>query len=91
VTSPTEGGSGGHPPGIHTYHHHLQKPERSCFHSYNKVGATKHDFTMISKSVNNVLYFAGEHTCHEYRGSVHGAYLSGIRVAKEVWDNDDDD
>jgi len=28
----TEGGSGGIPPGIHTYHHHLQKPERSSFH-----------------------------------------------------------
>jgi len=60
-------------------------------YSYNKVGATKHDFTMISKSVNNVLYFAGEHTCREYRGSVHGAYMSGIRVSKEVWDDDDDD
>ena len=23
---------GGIPPGIHMYHHHLQKPERSCFH-----------------------------------------------------------
>lgn len=60
-------------------------------YSYNKVGATKHDFTMISKSVNNVLYFAGEHTCCDYRGSAHGAYLSGIRVAKEIWDHDDDD
>jgi monoamine oxidase len=48
------------------------------------------DFAMISKSVNNVLYFAGEHTCRD-RGSVHGAYLSGMRVAKEVWDHDDDD
>lgn len=63
---------------------------RGCY-SYNKVGATKHDFAMISKSVNGVLYFAGEHTCREYRGSVHGAYLSGMRVAKEVWDHDDDD
>jgi len=28
------GGPGGIPPGIHTYHPHLQKPERSCFHSF---------------------------------------------------------
>ena len=33
VTSPTEEGSGGHPPpGIHTYHRQLQKPGRSRFH-----------------------------------------------------------
>lgn len=31
-------------------------------------------------------YFCGEHTTFTYRGSVHGAYLSGQYVAK--WIND---
>lgn len=59
-------------------------------YSYNKVGATRKDFKMAGQPVEGVLFFAGEHTCAEYRGSVHGAYLSGIRAAKEVWDHDKD-
>jgi monoamine oxidase len=60
-------------------------------YSYNKVGATRKDFKVAGLPVKKTLFLAGEHTNPEYRGSVHGAYLSGIRVAKEVWDHDDDD
>jgi len=59
-------------------------------YSYNKVGATRKDFKMAGQPVDKVLFFAGEHTNPDYRGSVHGAYLSGIRAAKEVWDHDED-
>lgn len=58
-------------------------------YSYNKVGATRKDFKMAGQPVDKVLFFAGEHTNPDYRGSVHGAYLSGIRAAKEVWDHDE--
>ena len=57
-------------------------------YSYNKVGATRKDFKMAAEPVDEVLFFAGEHTNADYRGSVHGAYLSGMRSAKEVWDHD---
>ncbi|KAL3827364.1 hypothetical protein ACHAXA_003098 [Cyclostephanos tholiformis] len=57
-------------------------------YSYNKVGATRKDFKVAAEPVDGVLFFAGEHTSADYRGSVHGAYLSGIRAAKELWDND---
>ena len=30
-------------------------------------------------------FFAGEATIPEAYGTVHGAYQSGVRVAKEVW------
>jgi hypothetical protein len=30
------------------------------------------------------VFFAGEHTLHQYRGTVHGAYLSGLRAAKQI-------
>lgn len=29
-------------------------------------------------------FFAGEHTSRDYRGTAHGAYLSGIREAKKI-------
>ena len=58
-------------------------------YSYNKVGATRKDFKTAGQPVDKVLFFAGEHTNPDYRGSVHGAYLSGIRAAKEVWDHDE--
>jgi monoamine oxidase len=51
--------------------------------------ATRKDFKMAGQPVDKVLFFAGEHTNPDYRGSVHGAYLSGIRAAKEVWDHDE--
>jgi len=33
------------------------------------------------------LYFAGEATCPEFIGTVHGAFISGKRVAKEIIGN----
>ena len=30
------------------------------------------------------LFFAGEATCRSFPGTVHGAYLSGVRAAQEV-------
>jgi len=32
------------------------------------------------------VYFCGEHTYRKYRGSVHGAYLSGIFAARNIID-----
>ena len=53
-------------------------------YSYASVGSKKNDFKTISKSIKNKVFFAGEHTSQDYRGTVHGAYLSGIREAENV-------
>ncbi len=53
-------------------------------YSYAAVGATPDDFATLGRSVNEVLFFAGEHTHPTYRGTVHGAYLSGQRAAAQV-------
>jgi len=42
------------------------------------------DFETFEKPIDNKVYFADEHTSVEYRGTVHGAYLSGIREAKKI-------
>jgi|GEM_PF-105209 len=53
-------------------------------YSYGNVGTTIADFDAMGGSVNNKLFFAGEHTYGLYRGTVHGAYLSGIREANRI-------
>jgi monoamine oxidase len=53
-------------------------------YSYASVGTIPKDFEELAKAVENKVFFAGEHTHWAYKGTVHGAYLSGERVAKEV-------
>jgi monoamine oxidase len=55
-------------------------------YSYATNGTTTADFDTLAQSINNKLFFAGEHTSRDYRGTVHGAYLSGIREADKIID-----
>ncbi|NJD21531.1 MAG: hypothetical protein FIA82_02510 [Melioribacter sp.] len=52
--------------------------------SYVPVGAHASDYDIIAEDINKKLFFAGEHTNRQYRGTVHGAYLSGIRAAEKI-------
>ncbi len=54
-----------------------------CY-SFPTNGTTSDDFDKLSKSVNNKIFFAGEHTSTKYRATVHGAYLSGLREAEKI-------
>ncbi|KAF2972917.1 hypothetical protein GQX73_g557 [Xylaria multiplex] len=53
--------------------------------SYSSAGPTMRvdDYQTMAKPVGN-LFFAGEHTSNTHPATVHGAYLSGLRVASEV-------
>ncbi len=53
-------------------------------YSFASNGTRSSDFAAFENSVNNKLFFAGEHTSKDYRGTVHGAYLSGIREAEKM-------
>jgi len=53
-------------------------------YSYPTNGSTSADFDILANEVDNKIFFAGEHTEREYRGTVHGAYLSGIREADKI-------
>ncbi len=55
-------------------------------YSYATNGSTSADFEILAKEINNKVFFAGEHTEREYRGTAHGAYLSGIREADKIID-----
>lgn len=54
-------------------------------YSYAGVGSTPGDWAQMAKAeMDGSLHFAGEHTSHTYRGTVHGAFFSGQRAAREI-------
>lgn len=53
-------------------------------YSHATNGRTTEDFDVLARAVDRKLFFAGEHTIRRYRGTVHGAYLSGIREAENI-------
>lgn len=56
--------------------------------SYSNAGVnmTADDYNLMAQPLGN-LYFAGEHTTVTHPATVHGAYLSGLRAAAEVFDS----
>ena len=53
-------------------------------YSFPCTGSPRSDITALAAPVNKSLYFAGEATNADYPGTVHGAYLSGVREAKNI-------
>ncbi|MEL7248164.1 MAG: NAD(P)/FAD-dependent oxidoreductase [Bacteroidota bacterium] len=53
-------------------------------YSFATSGVRSSEFTKFETSLEDKLFFAGEHTSRDYRGTVHGAYLSGIRAAEQI-------
>jgi monoamine oxidase len=53
-------------------------------YSYNKVGGQVGDRLMLGGIVDGRLFFAGEATHPNYFGTVHAAYETGIRAAREL-------
>lgn len=52
-------------------------------YSFNALGATPQMRSDLAESVEDSVFFAGEATEEGYFGTVHGAYLSGVRAAQE--------
>lgn len=50
-------------------------------YSFVPVGQRSKLYDAFRGGVGARLFFAGEHTSREYRATVHGAYLSGVRAA----------
>jgi len=53
-------------------------------YSFTAVGNTPETYYEIGSSVDDIIYFAGEHTHEIYPATIHGAYLSGIRAARSM-------
>jgi len=57
-------------------------------YSYSHVGVTKSDYTALAEPVMDRVFFAGEATIMDHTATVHGAYLSGIREAQQIYEID---
>ncbi|RXS70606.1 NAD(P)/FAD-dependent oxidoreductase [Streptomyces sp. TM32] len=55
-------------------------------YSFNKINSTPAMRDHLAASVDDRVHFAGEATHRNSYQTVHGAYLSGIRAAKEIAD-----
>ena len=62
----------------------LNDPFTKGAYSFPRVDNSEEDFENLAESVDNRLFFCGEHTDLEYLGTTHGALFTGIRAAKEV-------
>lgn len=53
-------------------------------YSFNALGSTPEMRKVLARPLGNRLFFAGEATSTAHFGTTHGAYLSGIRAAREM-------
>lgn len=53
-------------------------------YTFNKVGQSAKDRTVLAKPVKRRLYFAGEGTSSQFFGTTHGALISGVVAAKSA-------
>lgn len=53
-------------------------------YSFNALGATPQMRDDLAANIAGKLFFAGEATSRQHFGSAHGAYLSGLRAAREI-------
>lgn len=59
-----------------------QDPFALGSYSFNAVGVSRETRMILSENIEERIYFAGEATSLDYPATVHGAYLSGVDVAK---------
>ncbi|NMM44967.1 NAD(P)-binding protein [Rhodospirillaceae bacterium KN72] len=53
-------------------------------YAFPTPGSYPSDYDGLAQPVENRLVLCGEHTIFEYAGTIHGAYLSGLRAAEMV-------
>lgn len=57
-------------------------------YSYPRPGNKRSDYDGLAEPVDDRLLLAGEHTIYDYSATVHGAYMTGLRAAETVIDEE---
>ena len=68
----------------------LTEPYFKGAYSFPSTQSSEEDFENISKPLSEKIFFCGEHTNLQYLATTHGALMSGIRVAEEVIEANED-
>ena len=68
----------------------LTEPYFKGAYSYPSTQSSEDDFENLSDSLNDQIFFSGEHTNLEYLATTHGALMSGIRAAEEIIETNED-
>lgn len=71
-------------PSAHVIARWMKDPFAGGAYSYMRVGAKWKDYDALMEPLKNRVFFAGEATIKEYPGTVHGAFMSGLREAKRI-------
>jgi lysine-specific histone demethylase 1 len=53
-------------------------------YSFMAVGSSGEDYDLLAEPLSNRLFFAGEATNRYHPSTTAGAYLSGLRAAREI-------
>ena len=64
--------------------HWQSDPLANGSYSFDQVGQQPTDRRTLAESINQQLFFAGEATHPHFYATVHGAYETGVRAAREV-------
>ncbi len=71
-------------PSAHVIARWMKDPFAGGAYSYVRVGSRWSDYDALMQPLKNRVFFAGEATIKEFPGTVHGAFLSGVREAKRI-------
>jgi monoamine oxidase len=64
--------------------HWSTDPETLGAYAFPTPGCRPNQFDDLAKPIGGRLMFAGEHTIFDYAGTTHGAYMTGLRAAELV-------
>lgn len=53
-------------------------------YSFVPAGSSFEQYAVLGEPVDDTVFFAGEATHHDYPATVHGAFLSGVRAARQI-------
>jgi len=53
-------------------------------YTFRKIGSSLTNFEEMAEPIDSTIFFAGESTHVAHYGTVHGAYLSGLRESKRI-------